>query len=97
MTIYTRKNGEYFELTKDQVRKLRRTSEVIALQVSSRKLLSRTRALAAWLLSIQQRAEKKGTLALSNSDLIVARLPNIDDLLALADEVDAREKELHKC
>lgn len=98
MTLYTRKDGKFTELTADQLRVFRRTSQVIALQITSRKLTSRTRALAAWLQGIQQRADHDGgILKLTPQDLIVARLPNVDSLLALADEVDSREKDLHKC
>lgn len=98
MTLYTKKAGQYSELSKDDLRKLRRTSQVMALQVSSRHLTARTRALAAWLLGIHKLAEARGgVIKLAPEDLAVTRLPNVDSLLSLADEVDDREKELHKC
>lgn len=83
MSLYTRKKGVYVELSREQVRRLRRTSDVIALQNDAQKLARSTRALAAWLLTIQRKA-----LRMDAQDLVVTRLPNVDRLLTLADHVD---------
>lgn len=98
MTLYTRKNGEYLKLDRDQVRKLRRTDEVIALQVASTHLAARVRGHAAWLSCIMKSAAARGdVLKLSPADLEVARLPNIELFHRLADDIYERVEALRKC
>lgn len=89
MTLYTRKKGEYVALNREQVRRLRRTNDVVSLQNDAQKLARSTRALSTWLMAIQRKA-----LRLDAQDLVVTRLPNIDRLLSLADAVDMAVKVL---
>lgn len=98
MTLYTRKAGQFVKLDAAQVRKLRRTDQVIALQVTAGHLANRVRGHAAWLMGIMKSAQSRGdVLKLSPSDLEVARLPNIHQFQRLADEVSERIEELRKC
>lgn len=85
MTLYTKKEGQYVALTREQVRRLRRNSEVMALQVSSLHLAATTRALAAWMRAIHQR-----NLKFEPADFVVVRLPNVDRVLSQCDEVSKR-------
>lgn len=89
MTLYTKKKGQYQELTREQVRRLRRVNEVIELQTKANTLMRTTRALAAWLETVQ-----KKHLKLDAKDLAVTRLPNVERLRSLCDAVDKASKTL---
>lgn len=102
MALYTRKDGEYVKLTREQVRKLRRTSQVLALQIAAQHLAVQVRAIADWLRLIENRLEafqtKPGSaVRLYPSDFKVTRLPNVPHIRGLADQVDRINAELRKC
>lgn len=88
MTLYTKKKGEFIPMTRQQIRKLRRVEEVVRVQKASAKLVLTSRALAAWLASVQ----RKG-LRLDAVDMVVTRLPNVERLQALCDDAaDANDQ-----
>lgn len=92
MTLYTRKNGSFIPLTKQQIQRMRRVDVVVRAEKKSAELARSTRALAAWLSGIQKRA-----LRLDAMDLRVTRLPNVERLQILCDETDKALEELRKC
>lgn len=91
MALYTRKRSEYVKLTREQIRKLRRTNEVVQLQTDAKAAARVLRALSFWMISVDKRAMK-----LDRADLMVTRTPNVDRLLSMADKIDRDVHELRK-
>lgn len=88
MTLYTKKQGNYIELDRDQIRTLRRVDQVVAAEKASQKLINTARALALWMNGVQRRA-----LKMDAHDLTVTRLPNVERLMA---EIDTAQRALEE-
>ena len=82
--LFTRKKGQYQQLTSDQIRRLRRTNEVNLLLEHSKKATITLTIMAAWLAHLDREGKK-----LSQKDLIAASLPNRQKLMAIASDLAA--------
>lgn len=91
MTLYTKKKGAMVEMTRDQIRRMRRVDQVVSVEKNAQKVLVTSRALAAWLEGVQKKA-----LHLDASDLVVTRLPNVERVQLQCDALDKALKELRR-
>ena len=71
MTIYTKKNGKYVALTKDQIHRMQRRDHVLVLQKRSLLLANTMVAFIGWLDALD-----KKNMTLKDEDAVVAQLPN---------------------
>lgn len=85
MTLYTRnvQDGTFAPLTRDQIRKIKRTDEVHALRRSAEKVKMTTLALASWLESVDRKSKKLDTF-----DLPVINTPNVARLRKLCADME---------
>ena len=72
MTLYTRKKGNYVEVTPEQLRRMRRVNEVVALQKCAVQSASTLRAMAGWMEAV---VRNNGSL--KYQDQHVLRVPNV--------------------
>ena len=91
MTLYTKKKGKLTALTRDQVRKLRRTDKVITLQKVAWAAAVTLNAHANWLKRVQQQGN-----SMKVHDLKVANLPNQERMKLLSQQVFESVNELRK-
>ncbi len=91
MTLYTKKKGQLVELTRDQIRRMRRVDQVCCVEKSAQQVLNTSRALAGWLEAVQRKS-----LHLDASDLVVTRLPNVDRIQLQCDALDTALRELRR-
>lgn len=91
MTLYYRREGKFVPFTADQIKRFKRSDEVSRLRHDADKLQRTTKALAVWLGSVQYKA-----LQLDARDLMVTRLPNIDRIMAVCDDVQHALQALEK-
>lgn len=90
MTLYTKKKGEYVEMTRAQIRRLRRVDTVSRVDKTATRLARSTRALAVWLHAVDLQFGR-----LTPDDLtMVVNAPNAAMLKQLCDDADAALKEL---
>lgn len=54
MSLYTRKKGQYTQLTREQVRRLRRTTEVNQLMALARQASVLLRGMSAWSYMVEE-------------------------------------------
>lgn len=91
MTMFTKKQGIYTPLSREQMRRFRRTDQVCAADRAGESLLYTTRALAAWLAAVQRKA-----LRLDATDLVVTRLPNVERLQSDCDKLERALEEMRR-
>jgi hypothetical protein len=91
MTIFTKKGGNFVPLTREQIRRMRRVDQVVAVEKLSQQLLNTSRALAGWMESVE-----KKHLKMDAHDLVVTRLPNIERVQLQCDALDKALKELRR-
>lgn len=91
MALYTRKNGEFVKLTRDQVRKMRRNDKVIELQKAAMTNAAHLRALTEWVRAIRVKSN-----AVAPQDLYVSALPNQARLLYSCLKVDEAIEQLRR-
>lgn len=82
MSLFTKKKGQYVQMTREQIRRLRRTAEVNLLLEQSKKAAITLTIMSAWLAHLDRNGRK-----LSQQDLIAASLPNRSKLLAIANNL----------
>lgn len=91
MTLYTRKEGKWIALSRDQIRRMRRVDQVVCVEKNAQQLVNTSRALAAWMEAVQRKA-----LKLDATDLVVTRLPNVERVQLQCDALDRALKELRR-
>lgn len=88
MAIYTRKKGQYQQLTREQVRRLRRVNEVNDLMDASRSAALTLRGFSMWLATVEKAKNKASPMEL---DLV---LPHRVKFLELANKIDETSKKI---
>lgn len=89
MAVYTKKKGQYRKLTREEVRKLQRLDKVVPLQKAAIDAAPALAALATWLKHVENHGNK-----LTKGDLVVAKLPNRNRLLRLAEGLSTTARAL---
>lgn len=82
MALYTKKKGEYQRLTNEQIRRLRRTSEVNELLDLGRSTSLVLRGLAMWMKGVEKNSKKfdaaEWSIVLPQMEKLTQRAASID-------------------
>lgn len=89
MTLYIKRKKAYVAMTKQEVRRLRRHEEVMALNVNARLASATLFALAGWLSVVDKQAKR-----MQSDDLYVASLPNQERLREISKKLDEAVKKV---
>lgn len=91
MTLYTKKKGEFIPLTKEQVRRIRRTEQILTLQKQAWHMAVVLRAHADWLKGVERQSN-----TLRAGDIKVANLPNQERMRNMAKMAMDHVREMRK-
>lgn len=65
MALYTKKKGQYVQMTGEQVRRLRRTTEVNELLTASRSTALMLKGVSMWLAGVEKNSGKASPIEVS--------------------------------